>query len=70
MFLTSAAVGFSFFPYREMMGMPVCLSVSLPMPAPASAVPRKPCSGAKMVTMLMPSFCKVSTRCVLPMREV
>ena len=38
--------------------------------APALALPRKPCSGPKTFTILTPSDCRLSTRCLLPMIEV
>ena len=58
-----SAVGFLFFPYRDMMGTPVFTSRLSLISAPASAVPRKPCSGANTFFTSTPSSSKASSKC-------
>jgi len=42
-------VGFLFFPYNEIISIPVFESILLLINSPASAVPLKPCSGEKIL---------------------
>ena len=62
--MRSSALGFFFFPYREIIGMPVLLSILSLIFSPASKSPLKPCSGPKIALILTPRFNKESTRCI------
>jgi hypothetical protein len=53
-----------------MTGMPVFGSFEFDTFSPASAVPRKPCSGAKIFFTSTPLRTSVSTRCVFPTIDV
>ena len=46
--------------------MPVFASISSLTFSPASAVPLNPCSGVNTFCIVIPAFCKVSIKWVLP----
>ena len=56
--------------YSEAMGMPVASSTLLLTCSPASAFPRKPCSGENMVVTLTPFSSMRSSECLSPTMPV
>ncbi len=58
-------VGFLFLPYKLIIGKPVFSSFPLEICSPFAASPRNPCSGANILRTSIPTFNKVSTKCVL-----